>query len=163
MEPAFTHLLQLGILVENVEEAIRHYETEYGIGPWTVIDIGPERFPTMLVDGKPGMLEFRAAFCKAFGLELELMEPRSEGVYSEWVRKFGNGLHHVAVLTRDPFGQVIAEHKARTGRDPYIRAIETSGAVPPEMDFAYLDLRKELGLILEIYNEKRSGGLPFGG
>ena len=28
------------------------------------------------------------------------------------------------------------------------------------MEFAYLDLVKELGIFVEIYNEEREGGLP---
>ncbi len=162
MEPFISHLFQIGILVENVEESIRHYEMEYGIGPWEILDFGPKLFPKMLVDGKPGMLEIRCAFCKAFGMEIELVEPVSKSVYKDWVAQHGNGLHHLAVRTRDKFPDVLAEHARLTGgRAPWIHAKEDNGKDGEGMEFAYLDLRKELGLILEIYNEERTGGLPF--
>lgn len=35
MNTQFAKFLQIGIIVENVEETIKHYE-EYGIGPWRV-------------------------------------------------------------------------------------------------------------------------------
>jgi methylmalonyl-CoA/ethylmalonyl-CoA epimerase len=161
MESFISHLLQIGILVEDVDAAVKHYETEYGIGPWNVIDFGPGMFPKMLVDGKPGMVEFRAAFCKAFGMEIELIQPVNRTVYKDWLEKHGNGIHHIAVRTRDKFDDVIAEHKKLTGRDPWIHAKEDNGKSGEGMEYAYLDLRKELGLFLEIYNEDRSGGHPF--
>jgi methylmalonyl-CoA/ethylmalonyl-CoA epimerase len=161
MEPFVNRLFQIGILVEDVEAAIRHYEMDYGIGPWDIIDFGPGMFPKMLIDGKPGSLEIRCAFCRAFGFELELVQPVSKSVYSEWVEKHGNGIHHIAVGTSEPFADVIAEHRKLTGKDPWIHAKEDNGKEGAGMEFAYLDLRKELGLILEIYNEEKSGGIPY--
>ena len=64
-------------------------------------------------------------------------------------------MHHIALITRDDFGKVLEEHKQLTGRDPWLWCRE------PEigMEFAYLDLHKELGMFLEVYNEEKHGGL----
>lgn len=32
MNTQFAKFLQIGIIVENVEEAVKHYEKEYGVG-----------------------------------------------------------------------------------------------------------------------------------
>lgn len=161
METQLQRLLQIGVLVENVESAVRRFEEDFGFGPWNIVHFGPEMFPNLIVDGKPGKLEQKLAFCKAFGMEIELVEPISEGPYLEWIREHGPGIHHLAVITRDPFAQVVAEHERMTGKKPWIWCRDGDAAPGEGMEFAYLDLRKEIGLILEIYNEQRSGGIPF--
>ncbi|MGI6333369.1 MAG: VOC family protein [Saccharofermentanales bacterium] len=161
MQPKFTHLMQLGILVKDLEKAIKHYEEFLGFGPWKIIEFGPEMFPKMLVDGKPGMLEIRCAFCQCFGMEIELIQPVSDSVYKTWLEEHGPGLHHIAVRTKDQFGQVIRDVKERFGNKPWIHAKEDNGKDGEGMEFAYLDLAEEMGLYVEIYNEARTGGLPY--
>ena len=43
-----------------------------------------------------------------------------------------------------------------TGRDPWLHCKEPNIG----MEFAYLDLHKELGFFIEVYNEEKHGGLP---
>ena len=64
-------------------------------------------------------------------------------------------MHHIALITRDSFTEVVEEHKKLTGRDPWLWCKDPQIG----MEFAYLDLHKELGLFLEIYNEEKKGGL----
>lgn len=158
MDTQFAKLLQLGIIVNDVDEAVKKYETDYGMGPWKRVDFGPELFPKMLVDGKPGMVEGRFAFCQAFGMEIELIEPVGASPYKTWLEEHGPGIHHIATVTRDPFHQVIAEHEKLTGKKPWLWCKEDNGLENQGMEFAYLDLTKELGLFVEIYNEERTGG-----
>ena len=159
METQFKKFLQIGIIVENLEETVRHYEKDYGIGPWKIIEFGEEMFPKMLVDGKPGMIENRNAFCRIYGFELELVQPISDSAYKTWLKEHGPGIHHIAVITRDHFKDVIEEHKRLTGKDPWLWCKEDNGKVGEGMEFAYLDLSKELGMFIEIYNEEKEGGL----
>lgn len=161
MEPKFTHLMQLGILVNDLEKAIKHYEEFLGFGPWSILEFGPQLFPKMIVDGKPGMLEIRCAFCQCFGMEIELIQPISDSIYKTWLQEHGPGLHHLAVRTRDGFKEVIKDAEARFGTRTWIHAKEDNGNDGEGMEFAYLDLAKEMGLYVEIYNEDRTGGLPY--
>ena len=48
MNTQFAKFLQIGIIVENVEEAVKHYEKEYGIGPWRVSPLDSAQFPDLL-------------------------------------------------------------------------------------------------------------------
>jgi len=161
MQPKFTHLMQLGILVNDLDKAIKHYEEFLGFGPWKILEFGPELFPKMLVDGRPGMLEIRCAFCQCFGMEIELIQPVSDSIYKTWLAEHGPGLHHIAVRTKDGFEQIIQDVKDRFGNTPWVQAKEDNGKVGEGMEFAYLDLAKEMGLYVEIYNEDRTGGLPY--
>ena len=37
MNTQFDKFLQIGIIVEDVEAAVKRYEEQYGIGPWNII------------------------------------------------------------------------------------------------------------------------------
>ena len=153
MDAQFSRLLQIGIIVEDVDKAVETYEKVFGIGPWRKENMDSRNFDNFLIDGKPGEMQNKLAFCSAYGMELELIQPVSPSAYKTWLEEHGPGIHHIAVTTRDPFDQVLAQCKALNGKDPWIHGQEPNIG----MDFAYVDLRKELGLICEIYNEDRSG------
>ena len=156
MDTQFAKFLQIGIIVENMEETIKHYE-EYGIGPWNVVNFDTDELPgEFVMNGKKERLQDIMAFCNVWGFELELIQPISDSQYMKWLKEHGPGMHHIALITRDSFDEVLAEHKRLTGRDPWLHC--TDSAIG--MDFAYLDLHKELGLFLEVYNEEKHGGLP---
>ncbi|HAL73573.1 MAG TPA: hypothetical protein DCM45_00600 [Clostridiales bacterium] len=70
-------------------------------------------------------------------------------------------MHHIAVRTKDSFGDIIKDVEKHFGSKPWIQAKEDNGKVGEGMEFAYLDLAKEMGLYVEIYNEDRTGGLPY--
>ena len=156
MENQFVKFLQIGIVVENADETARHYEEEYGIGPWSFLELDSDRFEAFEVNGKTGeKFAVRCAFCKMYGFEIELVEPRSPGVFRDWLREKGPGIHHIAVRTRDPFEKVLEDHKVKTGKDPWLWCREQKAGI----EFAYLELGKELGINLELFNEEKPWGL----
>jgi methylmalonyl-CoA/ethylmalonyl-CoA epimerase len=155
MNTQFAKFLQIGYIVENVEETIKHYE-EYGIGPWRVSPLDSAEFPDFTMNGKRERLQTIMAFCDCWGFELELIQPISDSPYMDWLKEHGSGMHHIALITRDSFEEVLAEHKEKTGRDPWLWCKDPKIG----MEFAYLDLAKELGMFLEVYNEEKHGGLP---
>lgn len=155
MNTQFAKFLQIGIIVEDLDAAIKHYTEDFGFGPWRTGEIDSDQFPNLIVNGKKDKLHTRCAFCDAYGFEIELVQPISPSPYKTWLDEHGPGIHHIAVITRDPFDQVVAEHKRLTGKDPWLWCKEESIG----MEFAYLDLSKELGMFVEIYNEDKTGGL----
>ena len=152
MNAQFSKLFQIGIIVEDVEAAVKNYEELFGMGPWRLAAMDTDEFPEMLIDGKPGQLKNKCAFCNIYGMELELIQPISPSAYKTWLEEHGPGIHHIAVLTRDPFDKVLAQCREITGKEAWFHGEERNIG----MDFAYVDLRKELGLICELYNEDRS-------
>lgn len=152
MDAQFPKLLQLGIIVEDVDKAVENYEKHFGIGPWRKADLNRQEFPGLLIDGKPGDMENKLAFCSVYGMEIELIQPISPSPYKTWLEEHGPGIHHIAVTTRDPFDKVLEQCKALSGKETWLHGQEPNIG----MDFAYVDLRRELGLICELYNEDRS-------
>jgi methylmalonyl-CoA/ethylmalonyl-CoA epimerase len=154
MDTQFKKFLQIGIIVENVEETIKNYE-KYGVGPWRVNTLDSNNFEDFTMNGEKKHLESIMAFCDIWGFELELIQPISDSPYKEWLKEHGSGMHHIALITRDSFDEVLAEHKRNTGNDPWLWCKTPSIG----MEFAYLDLHKELGMAIEVYNEEKHGGL----
>ncbi len=154
MDTQFAKFLQIGIIVKDIEETIKNYE-KYGVGPWRVSDFDTEGIDGFVMNGVEGAhLHTKMAFCDIWGFELELIEPISDSPYKTWLDEHGPGMHHIALITRDEFNKVLEEHKLETGRDPWLHCTAPFG-----MDFAYLDLKDELGLFLEVYNEDKKGGI----
>ena len=150
MESQFTKLLQIGIIVEDLDAAVKHYEEDFGMGPWEIG--GSPDFPDFKIDGVLSGPVTRAAFLKAFGMELELIEPTAPSAYKTWLEEHGPGIHHIAVLTKDPTEKVLEKCEKLTGKKTWLRGTGESVGC----DFSYVDLTKELGIFVELYNEDRS-------
>ena len=168
MESKIKKLLQLGIIVPDAEVAAKRFEDDLGMGPWKFGRVSSDNMPGLHIDGKAGVLDFKVAFCHCFGLEIELVEPVSESAYSKWLAEHGPGLHHIAVVTNEPFKDMIADHKKLTGKDPWIWVKDTGAPEGRNLEFAYLDMVKEVGLFMEIYpehvekhHEANIGGLDY--
>lgn len=152
MEAYFKKFVQVGILVNDVDQAIENFEKKFGIGPWRIEELDPAMFPDMTMNGQPAALRNKCAFCEAYGMEWELIQPLSEGPYKEWLDKHGPGIQHLSFLPRESFDDTLDYVKKTTGKDLWLR-----GQCPSiGMDFAYLDLKDELGFLLEVHNEDRS-------
>ena len=78
-------LLQIGLLVENVDEMVKFYEEQLGIGGWHVNTASPDGMTLNGVSYTEPPL--RIAITKAFGMEFELIQPLQPCPQKEWVEK----------------------------------------------------------------------------
>lgn len=161
--PDLKRLMQIGIIVRNVDEAVANYEA-IGIGPWDIsaLDNSHPPFEDLKIDGKEpagkGPL-IKTAMISIYGMELELIEPIADTQFKKWLDEHGPGIHHVAFDTETPYEQLLSGWKEKNGKEPWVRGQGINGA----MDFSYLDLREELGLIVECYKSLQPGksALPY--
>jgi methylmalonyl-CoA/ethylmalonyl-CoA epimerase len=155
MKPAFKQLLQIGIIVRDVDAAVKKFEEDFGMGPWDVSFMSNEghcadlKIDGKLYDGKVSKM----AFLRRYGMELELIEPIGDTPYKQWLLEHGPGIHHIAVVTEDDYDTVLNKYRATKGKEPWIRG----QAMNNLMDFSYLDYREELGLIVECYRNIAPG------
>lgn len=137
-------IIHLGIVVEDLEKAVKIYEESLGIGPWEIQD-AREFFAQMKVNGGYG-LEIRTAMFHGEGYEIELITPTGDGVYADWLRERGPGLHHVKFETEDNYQTIVSEAEQISGRPPYLKVGWPDGR--PLV--AYADLLDEAGLLIEV-------------
>lgn len=146
-KPAFTKTMQIGIVVPNLEAAVRKYEDVFGIGPWDFMEIGPENAEDVRVDGKPTAWKSRIAMTMVGGMMWELIQPLDENeMFGRFLAQRGGvgGVHHVAVHTPDFKGVVQTE--AERGNRPIMSGTFTG------IDIHYLNTEPELGVILEVFS-----------
>ncbi len=60
-EPVFTDTMQIGIVVPDLDAAVRTYRDVYGIGPWEVFEVGPDNSHDVRLYGRPVEWRGRAA------------------------------------------------------------------------------------------------------
>lgn len=158
MEPKFKGLTQIGIIVRNLEEAVKQYES-MGIGPWDISALNNTvpPFTDLKFDGKELETKgeiLKTAFITCFGLEIELIEPVApESAHYKWLKEHGPGIHHIAFDISDDYEKFLKISKDQTGKDTWIRGTGIGGL----MDFAYVDLRDQMGIIVECYSKMQPG------
>jgi hypothetical protein len=97
----FTNILQVGIVVKDLDEAVKRYWHQYGIGPWAIYDFNPKTVKEMILHGKPAEYSMHLAMTFVGNVEIELMEPKDDkSIYAEFLKEHGEGLHHLAVDTQ---------------------------------------------------------------
>ena len=143
-KPDFTRILQVAVVVKDVDASVRRYSDEYGIGPWAVYEFNPDTVKNMIVRGKGQEYAMRVALADIGGVELELIEPKDDrSIYAEFLNKHGEGIHHLAFDVKDYNATMEFFH----GKGHQI----LQGGTWSGETYTYLDTRKDLGVISEIY------------
>jgi hypothetical protein len=146
---------QLGLVVPDVVESARRLEAA-GIGPFFIaeddLNFWIERGEPKFFHGKMGMAQFK-------GYELELLEAgRGSTFYSDGFDSRGRiALHHVGFLDHRMEDRIKQFNEA--GIETAVRGRIKLG--PLNLDFAYMDARKETGLYVEFIDQ-RFLSLPVG-
>ena len=144
MNPKFTTILHLGIVVRDVEQSVEFYEKELGIGPWR-IDDADKFFHDLKVNDGYG-LPIRSAICNSIGYEIELIQPLGPGLYQDWLDEHGPGMHHVVLKTDESYDDIVALGEKYSDHSHYMDAFWPNGR--PLV--SYVDMRDTMGLILEV-------------
>lgn len=145
-EPAFTETLQIGIVVRDLEAAMRMYVDDHGIGPWEVVEFHAGETEALHEHGQPVSRSWRLATAMVGKVQWELIEPLDdESDYARFLAEKGSGVHHIAVAPTN-FDQALAE-VAEKGQEPVL-----SGTFGPGIRVAYLPTEQDLGVIVEIFS-----------
>jgi len=143
---------QIGLIVRDLDAAVRRYWEMLGIGPWKVYTYGPPLVPSMTYRGKVQSYQMRLAFTQVGHLQLELIQPLSgDSIYTEHLERNGEGMHHVGVFVAS-LDDAISE----ATRQGY-RVIQSGRGHGRWGDggYAYLDTEEALGMILELIEVPR--------
>jgi len=91
-------ILQIGIVIQNADEAIRNYENLLGISGWNInyVDTQNGVGRNFRHGNKDVAVKAKIAWVSIGNVEIELIEPRDEtSIYAEYLRNNGPGVHHL--------------------------------------------------------------------
>ena len=138
---------QVGILVEDIEQAVEQYWKVCGIGPWRIYTYQKPLIKTMHYRGQPGDYAMKVALATVGPLVIELIEIiGGDNIYQEYVEARGYGLHHLGVVVDDVPAAIAQAEEAG-----YPVTQDGAGyGQTGDGHFAYLDTEDKLGIIIEL-------------
>lgn len=158
-KPVFTNVLQVAVVVRNLDEAVRRYAEEYGIGPWKIYN-NLKQHKNMMIRDKPASYSMRIALCDIGTVNWELVEPLDEEtIYAEFLRKHGEGVQHVAFAT-DHVPTAIEHGRRRSPAGIGVLQAGTFERNRPGVRYTYLDTEKDLGVVAELFEFPPGWELP---
>lgn len=138
-------VVQIGIVVQSVDAAVKNYATLLGITDWNInhVDTDHGKGRNFRVDGKEVAVKAKIAWAQVGDIELELIEPQDDSsIYAEYLGSNGPGVHHLMFGTNDYQHSVEEIHR---------HGVENS--VTGELqatEFRLFDTRQLLGTICEF-------------
>ena len=141
----FNEIFHLGVVVRDLDKAVKIYTEELGYGPFELGD--GAFFADKMINGEIGPgLPMKTATYRSSTYEIELIEPTGPSFYMDVLNEKGPGIHHVILKTDEKFFDVIEMAQRVSGRPPRLDARFPDGTPI----CAYADLQEEAGLLLEI-------------
>ena len=156
----FGEIFHLGVVVADVDKAVKIYTEELGYGPFEIMDGG--FFDNAIVNGEVGPgLPMKSAIYRSGTYEIELIEPTGPSIYMDFLKEKGPGVHHVILKSEEKLKDVVEMAERVSGRPPKLM-IQMPDGTPI---VAYADLEEEAGLLLEIGGDLKmpDGPPPEGG
>jgi hypothetical protein len=150
----FTDALQVAVVVRNLDEAVKRYADEYGIGPWAIYEFNPDTVTDMTIDDAPATFAMRLADAALGRLHIELIEPLDDkSIYAQHLATHGESLHHVAFAVDD---YASAEQELRRKGHHIIMGGRFQGST-----FSYFSTEQALGFPVELFNGVPDGPPPL--
>jgi methylmalonyl-CoA/ethylmalonyl-CoA epimerase len=130
MQP--THIEHIGIAVKNIDEAIKLYETVYGLTCYSVEEVADQKVKT--------------AFFMVGQTKIELLQSTDpEGPIGKFIEKKGEGIHHLAFAVNGLAGAL--EETAAKG----VQLIDKTPRKGAEgLNIAFLHPKSTLGVLTEL-------------
>jgi methylmalonyl-CoA/ethylmalonyl-CoA epimerase len=142
---------QCAIVVRDLDEAVRRWVGELGIGPWTGYRLEAPRLKEMRYHGEEAEFSLRHALAWQGEMQFELVQPLDgPSIFADHLEAHGEGLHHVGKYVPD-HPAAVAEALA-AGFTP----LQSARGFGAEGDgaFVYFE-RPGLPLILELIEAPR--------
>ncbi len=139
---------QIGIVVRDVDRATSFFTSAFGWGPFRVRVVEQKG---VAYDGRTGDCRLKMAFARSGDIEIELIQVlQGDTPHSEFLRRHGEGLHHLRFRVRGIDGVTAA--LAGEGVEPL-----WSQDFPGVAAFAYMKAERTSGLTLELFERQESG------
>lgn len=131
-------LVQIGVCVNNLDEAMEYYKKNFGMGPFAIMDSDVAAADYY---GRKRPQHNRLALCKLGPIVFELIECLSgDCVHADFLAEHGEGVDHICFQVDD------LEKEIRNFEEKGFRYIEGD----KEEGFAYIDADKIGGMKVEM-------------
>jgi methylmalonyl-CoA/ethylmalonyl-CoA epimerase len=136
---------QIGVVVNDLDPVVSFLETHFGLGPFRIEEL---EAPNVWDRGEEKHIKARLGFATMGQVELELIHiVEGDSVHLEFLREHGEGIHHLGFRVAD------FEAKLAQARDMGFEVLQTG---PLGRFYAYLDTRRQGGLIFELIEAEES-------
>ena len=139
---------QVCVVVKDLQKSMEYYWSTFGIGPFTIYTYEPPYVTDMKIRGKPKDYKMKIAFAKMGAIQLELIQPLSESIYTEFLNEKGEGIHHIGCYV-DNLDEAVAIMEKQG-----ISVLQSGNR--PGGGYAYMDTEKTLGVIFELIRRPTS-------
>ena len=93
---------QCALVVEDLDDAVRRWSHELGIGPWTAYRLEPPILKSTIYHGEEVPFALRHALAWQGELQFELVQPLyGPSIFADHLAEHGEGLHHVGKYVQD--------------------------------------------------------------
>jgi hypothetical protein len=144
---------QLGIITRDIQDALPGVAAAFNMRTWYEPKYAEKQF---FINGEQANLEFNLVFAYSGGLQVELIEEKSQKaeIFRVHLDQQGQGIHHLGFFIPDMDAKLkIVE---QLGLDIIFEGkFKTAGG--GSVRFVYLNTRQQCGIILELINIKLYG------
>ena len=147
MEKFFGPMEQMGFVVDNFDEPIKHWTEKLNIGPFFILEhLDLKDVYYYGKNGEENEIDFSVALAYSGNMQIELIKQHCDtpSIYNEYSNIKKGSLHHICRLTPNINNDI--EMLESQGYQN-IQAGETSDE---GIKFAYLDIHENYGSILEL-------------
>jgi hypothetical protein len=144
MQSNSCYLRQSAFIVNDLDQAIRKWETNFGIGPFFCLR--HIKFREIRYRGQLAELDISLALAFSGDHNVELIEQHNDGpsAYRDTYAKGEEGFHHIIIFP-DNYESEVARYESLGF------SAATTGLVNEDgLRFAYMDTRSTLGCMVEI-------------
>ena len=93
---------QCALVVTDLDEAVRRFSEQLGIGPWTAYRLAPPRLQEMRYQSREVEFSLRHALAWQGELQFELVQPlEGPSIFADHLERHGEGLHHIGKYVPD--------------------------------------------------------------
>lgn len=145
MKPLVKNILQIGLIVDDVEQTVRKYRQVLGLQPWNInyVDTRNGLGNNFKKAGRAIEIKAKIAWFQLGNVEIEIIEPLDQdNVYYDQLASQGPGLHHIM------FEPVEFDQCDRQLREQGHTAIGEGEL--QQTRFKLFDCKEDLGFICEI-------------
>ena len=146
MEKLFGPMEQMGFVVDNFDEPIKHWTEKLNVGPFFILEhLDLKDVYYYGKNGEENEIDFSVALAYSGNMQIEFIKQHCDtpSIYNEYVNNKKNTLHHLCTFTKN------IENDIKILESQGYRNLQ-GGKTMDEGTFSYLDIDNNFSPILEI-------------